>query len=417
MQIIKIPISELILDPSNARKHSPRNLESIKGSLRRWGQQKPIVIDKKKVIVAGNGTVMAAKDLGWKEIQAYQTDLEGYEAMAFAIADNRTAELAEWEESVLHESLAKLELNDIDLSFLDFELPELPKEGLTDEDSVPEPKEENKYGVKLGDIWQLGEHRVMCGDSTDIKSIEKLTDFETLDFCFTSPPYSDQRDYRGEINLSPEHLASFLGANCRLFAVNLGMKRNDHEIIPYWDDYIKVAKQFGLKLLSWNIWDRSEAGFTVGQSTAMFAIAHEWIFIFGKHPTKLKKTVENKSAGTTKKSTLRNKDGSTTGYTTTTNSHRQLSTVFKSDIARFVGDDHKHPAMFPVVLPEEHILACTDSDGVVFEPYCGSGTTLIACEKTSRKCYGMEIDPHYCSVIIERWENFTGNTAKIIEST
>lgn len=134
MKIEKLKLNELVLDPANARKHSPKNLDAIKGSLKRFGQQKPIVVDKKNVVIAGNGTVMAAKDLGWSEIGAFRTKLEGYEAMAFAISDNRTAELAEWEEDILKESLAALALNDIDVSFLDFQLPDINFEPGSEDD-------------------------------------------------------------------------------------------------------------------------------------------------------------------------------------------------------------------------------------------------------------------------------------------
>ena len=134
MKIEKVLLSDLILDPANARKHSTKNLKAIKGSLTRFGQQKPIVIDKKGVVIAGNGTVMAATELGWKELEAARTKLEGYEAMAFAISDNRTAELAEWDDSILRESLAALELNDIDLDFLDFELADINFDPGTEDD-------------------------------------------------------------------------------------------------------------------------------------------------------------------------------------------------------------------------------------------------------------------------------------------
>jgi ParB-like chromosome segregation protein Spo0J len=125
MKIEKMKISDLVFDSTNARKHSIKNLEAIKGSLHRWGQQKPIVVDAKNVIIAGNGTAMAAKDLGWSEIQCYRTKLEGYEAMAFAISDNRTAELADWDFDILKESINALELNGLDIDFLDFSLTDL----------------------------------------------------------------------------------------------------------------------------------------------------------------------------------------------------------------------------------------------------------------------------------------------------
>lgn len=131
MNIEKVNISDLVFDPTNARKHSQKNLDAIKGSLTAFGLQKPIVIDKNNVIIAGNGTVAAAKDLGWSHIAAYRTELEGDQAMAFALSDNQTAALATWDDDVLKESLAYLQLHDIDVSFLDFDLSDTFPEEIT----------------------------------------------------------------------------------------------------------------------------------------------------------------------------------------------------------------------------------------------------------------------------------------------
>ncbi len=120
MNIEKVNIDDLLLDPNNARKHSLKNIDAIKGSLTKFGQQKPVVIDKKNIIVAGTGTVYAAKELGWKEIQVVRTDLDGFMQSAYALADNRTAELAEWDEDILKGSLAALELENFDLESIGF---------------------------------------------------------------------------------------------------------------------------------------------------------------------------------------------------------------------------------------------------------------------------------------------------------
>ena len=255
-------------------------------------------------------------------------------------------------------------------------------------------------------------HRLLCGDSTDKADVDKLMDGNRAVFCFTSPPYSDQRDYRGELKLDPSHLAKFLNAPCDLFAVNLGMKRKDHEVVTYWDEYIEIAKDYGHKLLSWNIWSREDCGYTVGQISAMFAIDHEWIFVFGKHK-KINLTVPNKDAGDFKDYCAnRQKSGKTTkSKSVTTKNKRQLGTVLRVNTQLARNNDFDHPAMFPVELPEKYIEACSNEKDIVFEPFTGSGTTLIACEKTNRQCYGMEIDPHYCSVIIKRWQDYTGKEA------
>jgi DNA modification methylase len=223
-------------------------------------------------------------------------------------------------------------------------------------------------------------HKLLCGDCTNKEDVERLMGGDRSVFCFTSPPYSNQRDYDGNLELDTKHLAKFLNIPCDLFAVNLGIQRKDNEIVQYWNDYINAAKEYGLTFLSWNIWNRSGFGYTVAQATAMFCIEHEWILIFGKRK-ELNKTVENKQSGIEKKGTIRQKNGDTTPVFTSTNSHRQLGTVITKDIARYVGEDHDHPAMFPVDLVVDYLLACSNENDIIYEPFCGYGTTLIACEK------------------------------------
>jgi ParB-like chromosome segregation protein Spo0J len=198
-ELIQVPIGELTIDPANARKHSNRNLESIAASLKRFGQQKPIVIDKAKVVRAGNGTLQAAISLGWETIGCVMTELTGPDAMAYAIADNRTAELAEWDDPVLKATLESLE--DFDKELLDAcgytseELDELiesesDQKEIT-EDEVPEPPVDPI--TKPGDLWILGRHRVLCGDSTKAEDVARLMDGAKADMCFTSPPYCAEK--------------------------------------------------------------------------------------------------------------------------------------------------------------------------------------------------------------------------------
>lgn len=284
MKVLDKIIADLVFDPINARKHPVKNIEAIKGSLTKFGQQKPIVINSKGIVIAGNGTLMAAKDLGWKNIKAVVSELDDLNQMAFALADNRTSELAEWDQDILSQQLAQLELNDFDIDILGFDDLDLPDDKggtdeLTDPDEVPEVPQ-NVFGVKRGDVWLLGNHRLMCGDSTSEEDVKKLMDGSRAVFCFTSPPYADMREYNGVKELSTKHLAKFLSAPCDLFAVNLGIQRKDNEIVQYWDDYIQAAREYGQKFLSWNVWNKDLAG-SISNQSAMFSIIHEWIFIFG----------------------------------------------------------------------------------------------------------------------------------------
>ena len=152
-----INVSEIMQDPNNARKHDGKNLDAIKGSLAKFGQQKPIVIDEKNIVLAGNGTLSAARSLGWKTITAVRSALKGYDATAYALADNRSSELAEWDQEILDSQLQALSAFDFPLMDIGFDMPSLDDDGggKTDDDAVPETPE-NFYGVKRGDIWLLG---------------------------------------------------------------------------------------------------------------------------------------------------------------------------------------------------------------------------------------------------------------------
>lgn len=415
----------LIPYAKNSRTHSEAQVAQIAGSIKEFGFNNPVLVDEDNGIIAGHGRVMAAQKLGLQAVPCIRlAHLSDTQRKAYVIADNRLALNAGWDDQMLTLELQELDGEDFDLSLLGFEADELnallnpikETEGLTDEDAVPDVPEEPK--TKPGDIYQLGRHRLMCGDSTSIDAVEKLMGGDIAEICFTSPPYADQREYNGDKELSTQHIASFIRSaygKVNYFVVNLGYSRKDQEVNTYWEDYIQEAKNCGLKLLSWNIWDRSGFGYTVGQATAMFTIDHEWIFVFGNKTKNLNKTVENKQSGVAKKGTIRQKNGETTPVFTETHSHRQIGTVIRCDVARYKGGDHSHPAMFPVELAEMYIESMTHNKDIVYEPFCGSGTTMIACEKLGRTNFSMELDPKYCDVIVKRWEDFTGQKANLTE--
>lgn len=305
-----------------------------------------------------------------------------------------------------------------DLADLSFDVSEPPGERQYDETKEDEVPETAPPRVQKGELWQLGNHRLLCGDSTSSEDVQKLFGDRKAKLCFTSPPYADQREYKGGKELSTELLARFISTAapaCELFAVNLGLSRKNGEVNQYWDDYIDEANSAGLKLLSWNIWDKGEAG-SIGNQTAMFAITHEWIFVFGKKPTELNKTVPNKSAGLlANHSGNRQADGTVKKSTKeiVVGEFSQLKTIYQVS-AQKARDDIDHPARFPVQFPLGYIEACTNPGDWVYEPFCGSGTTIIAAEKTGRNCLGMELDPGYCDIIIARWENITGEKAVLV---
>jgi DNA modification methylase len=422
VQIKQVKVESLIPYIKNSRTHSEAQIAQIAASIKEFGWTNPILVDGDNGVIAGHGRLLAARKLGHKEVPtielAHMTDNQ---KKAYVIADNQLAMNAGWDTAILSLELADLKDQGFELDILGFDPKELDNllepeqvDGLTDEDAVPDVPDEPT--TKLGDIYQLGNHRLMCGDSTSIDDAEKLMGGQKAQFCFTSPPYADQREYNGGKQLSTEHLATFIrtaSGFCNFFAVNLGLSRKDGEINQYWDDYIVESKNCGLKLLSWNIWNREGMGGSIGNMTAMFPIEHEWIFVFGSDVKDINRTRDNKHGGESGKSTIRQKDGETTPNSWAINKKGKIGTVFTCDFAR---GKKEHPAMFPVEFPMGYIESCTSSNDVVYEPFGGAGSTMIACEKLNRQSRLMELDPKYCDVIVKRWEDFTGKKAVLLSN-
>ena len=409
---------------NNSRKHSDEQVAQIAASIKEFGWTNPILVDGTNGIIAGHGRLLAARKLGMDKVPTIElAHLSDTQKKALIIADNKLALNSDWDNDLLMLELQGLDKTDFDLSVLGFDQDELnallnpiePTVGLTDEDSVPDVPEEPK--TKLGDIYILGNHRLMCGDSTSIDAVEKLVDGQKAELLFTSPPYSDMREYNGNKDLSIDNLVNFIPTYypfAEYQVINLGIQRKDNNIVSYWDDYIAKAKDCGYKFLSWNVWCKTSAG-SIGNQTAFFPIAHEWIFVFGNKFKDINRTEEKKCSNRKTNSKNRQKDG------TLKESSMGLIEEFKEleswhEITPELGSIRsEHPATFPVLLPEKYILAITNSNDIVVEPFGGSGSTLIACEKTGRIAYVMELDPKYCDVIVKRWEDFTGKQAILSE--
>ena len=419
MNIEQVKLDALIPYARNSRTHSDAQVAQIAASIKEFGFTNPVLIDETGSIIAGHGRVMAARKLAITDVPSIRlTHLTEAQKKAYVIADNKLALNAGWDDEMLAVELTDLKDMGFDLDLTGFSTLEIEAllapvgtEGMTDEDAVPEVPEAPV--TVLGDVWLLGKHRLMCGDSTSIDAVDKLMAGGGADMCFTSPPFADQREYNGGKELSTQHLATFIrtaSGFCNLFAVNLGMSRKDGEINQYWDDYIFEAKNCGLKLLSWNIWNREGMGGSIGNMTAMFPIEHEWIFVFGVESKDINRTRDNKHGGESGKSTIRQKSGETTPNNWAINQKGKIGTVFTCDFAR---GKKEHPAMFPVEFPMGYIESCTNNNDVVYEPFGGAGSTMIACEKTGRINRSMELDPKYCDVIVQRWQEFTGQTATL----
>tara|TARA_R110000850_G_scaffold248055_1_gene372965 strand:+ start:83 stop:1327 length:1245 start_codon:yes stop_codon:yes gene_type:complete len=407
--IEKVKLSEIRPNPSNPRELSREKFDELVKSIKDFPKMlsaEPIKIAD-GVILSGNQRYQALKRLGHKE--AYVQRLDHFteeERLEYIIKANVHSGIWDWDMLANGNEWDEYQLNEWGLDVWQPE--EDIKNGLTDPDEVPEvPKEP---ATKLGDLYLLGEHRLLCGDSTKAEDVEKLMNGEKAEILFTSPPYSDMREYNGDKDLSIGNLVNFIPtfsnyANYQV--INLGIQRKDNEVIQYWDDYISKAKETGYKLLSWNIWDKGMAT-SIGSQTAIFPIFHEWIFVFGNTTKDINRTKENKNGGKMTKGSNRQKDGTTKKKQNKIKEFGKIGTITSTGVST----TGEHPAMFPVELPEEYIKAMTNESDVISEPFLGSGTTLIAAEKTNRKCYGIELDPKYCDVIVKRWEDFTGKKAQ-----
>ena len=413
--------AELVPYDKNAKLHDEKQIKNVANSISRFGWQQPIVIDENGVVVIGHCRLEAAKKLKLKEVPVtVASGLTDDEIKELRIADNKTNE-SPWDLGLLAEDIEGLSFDGFDFEMPDVEI----GWGMDDKDIVEDdfdaqlPQEPK---AKVGDIYQLGKHRLMCGSSTNIQDVEKLMNGNKAKVLFTSPPYSDMREYEGDKNLDVDNIATFI-AVYRLFTdyqcVNLGIQRKENAIVQYWDKYIKIAQESGYKLMAWNVWDKLMCG-SIGQQSAFFPIRHEWIFVFGTEFFEINETWEKKeeSIKESRPRKVRQADGSMKASSTgvTTNKYKQMESVLPMH-AELGKIRSLHPATFPVALPGEYIKSMTDADDIVIEPFCGSGTTLIACEQLGRKCYGMELEPKYVDVIIDRWEKLTGQKAVLLNGS
>ena len=390
MKIERLSIEQLKLDPNNARKHDNANLEAIAGSLTQFGQRKPIVISQDNIVVAGNGTLSAAKSLGWTEIDAVRVpaDWDANRIKAFALADNRTAELADWDTKVLNAQLMDLVELDFDIQEIGFEMPQVLELETQEEDELPETPAEPM--TKLGDVWQLGEHRLICGDSLYIETYNKLLGSEKADMVWTDPPYGVS--YVGKTKdaltiendtLNSGELESFLrDAFTSIFAFTR----------PGACWYVaapsgNLFQSFSIPLSELDVWKHTLVWVknVIVMGRADYHYRHESIFY-----------------------------GWTPGAAHQPPADRKQDSVWEVDKPRA---NKEHPTMKPVELITRAIQNSSRVGEIVLDSFGGSGSTLIAAEQTKRKARLIELDPKYCDVIVKRWENLTGLKAELVNAS
>jgi DNA modification methylase len=357
-----------------------------------------------------------------------ETDLNEHEVRELVLLYDPLAGLSDWREELVIETVQDLKISQDDDVLAEM-LKEIAQEagmetaesGGADTEPQVDKAEElgQKWGTAVGQLWQIGEHRLVCGDCTDAAVVELVMGGERAEIAFTSPPHLDMRDYSGN-DLSLDILLKFvypLTEYSNYAVVNLGLKFHNSFVVEYWNDYITEFANNGFGLLAWNIWDKTQAG-SVAHATNMFFLVHEWLFVFGQDRKKLNRTIPNNMdaycrrhgddilhSGTITK--VRQKDGTIESSKSKAYSHHQLHSVIQQT-PELGPIRENHPATMPIGLPESYIEAMTDEGQSVLDPFGGSGTTMIASHNLKRKCRMIEIDPGYCAVILQRMLYHTG---------
>ena len=383
-------IGSIIPYARNSRTHSDEQVAQIAASINEWGFTNPILVDIDGEIIAGHGRLLAAQKLGLKEVPCITAvGWSDAQKKAYVIADNKLALNAGWDNDMLAVEFGELKELDFNLDLIGFDPDELANilkepetEGLTDEDSVPEVPE---VPVTVeGDVWLLGRHRLMCGDSTSVEHLEKLCQSQLVDMWLTDPPYNVA--YEGGTkekltiqndSMSNDAFRQFL--RDAYFAADAVMKNGAVFYIWHADsegyNFRGAAADIGWPIRQCLIWKKSS--FVMGRQD------YHWMHepcLYGW------------------------KEGA---------SHLWASDRKQTTILEFAKPSRngEHPTMKPVELFEYQMLNNTKGSDLVLDSFAGSGTTAIACEKHGRMARLMELDPKYCDVIIKRWQEFTGKSA------
>lgn len=395
MEIKQVAVEKLIPYVRNSRTHSDAQVAQIAASIKEFGWTNPILVDGTNGIIAGHGRLLAARKLGQTEVPVIElAHMTESQKKAYVIADNQLAMNAGWDTSMLTLELSDLKEAGFSLDILGFDPKELDNllepeqvDGLTDEDSVPEVPDEPK--TKLGDIYQLGNHRLMCGDSTNVDAIQKLMNGDVAELVFTDPPY--RMEVEGGSNQLVGRAAAKLGEMIKhlcefdpvafLNTLPTVFKKNtlnayifcNKDLVP---DYLHWAVESGY---AFNIlfWKKPNAIPLGGQHRPDV----EYLLVF-------------------RKSAVWN------------NGLKDVNYSKCLEHGRDIGKDH--PTKKPVELIENQLKISSTGNSVVLDFFGGSGSTMIACEKVGRLARLMELDPKYCDVIVKRWEDFTGKKAVLL---
>lgn len=382
LNIKYIKTVDLIPYINNSRTHSDSQVTQVASSIKEFGFTNPILIDDDRGIIAGHGRLMAAKKLGMDEVPTITlSGLTEAQKKAYVIADNQLALNAGWDTDALTNELKRLQELDFNLDLIGFDANELAQllepeqaEGLTDEDDVPEVPE-TPVTVE-GDVWVLGRHRLMCGDSTSIDAVDRLMDGKKADMVFTDPPYGVE------------------------YQSNMRVKSERFDVLKNDDSFLDIAP----------VIDACSSGWVFVWTS--WKVLTKWIDQFASFGYPTNQVIWFKGGGgigDLKKTFSSDYETALVWHRGAQLTGKRIGSVWK--VEKDFAGSYVHPTQKPVALGVEAVDKTTKASAKVLDLFGGSGSTLIACEKINRNAYLMELDPKYCDVIIKRWQDFTGQKA------
>lgn len=409
--ILFLPTSEIRPHPNNPRKHSKRQIRQVAHSIKRFGFLFPVLVDAQHRLIAGHCRIEAAKLLGLTEVPVIEaSELSEAEVRALMIADNRLTELSDWNEALLGENFRILsELNlDFDLTITGFEYGDIEQFMVLGEEDTALPEELDLTQVpeaaRLGDLWQLGEHRVFCGDATQSASYTVLLGQDKARLIFTDPPYNLPAKTIGKVcekqhgnfvqaagEMSPAAFTDFLGTVMRHLC-DFSIAGSIHYLFMDWrhlSEILAAGDEHYSELKNLVVWAKDRPGMGT-----FYRSQHELILVYKNGKAAHRNHFQLGQHGRLRTNVW--------NFPSVRSSNEAFGDT-KDRVAL-----QMHPTIKPVRLIEEALLDCSRRKDIVLDPFLGSGSTLIACEKTQRRCVGIEFAPRYVDVVLYRWAAITG---------
>src|ERR1700687_3511460 len=414
LRIQYAPLASLRPGSDNPRLHSKRQVEQIARSIQEFGFNVPILVNSERSVIAGHGRLAAAKLLKLRRIPIIRIEhLSDSQVRVFMIADNRLSHISEWDDRLLAEqlkALAEVKL-DFDLEITGFEMAEIDTmiEGVSplSEDEVDPADTHGDSGVpvaKAGDLWVLGRHRLFCGDALNEDNYSKLMVGRRARAVFTDPPYNDPIDgyvagfgkihhpefAMGSGEMSEAQFTEFLLKTFRNLALN-SENGSLHFVCLDWRHVAELrggSSQIYSEFKNLCIWVKESGG-----QGSLYRSRHELVFVFKSGKGKHRNNIQLGQFGR---------------YRTNVWEYPRVNSSARNDEERLAG---MHPTIKPVAMVADGHLVWTSRNDIVLDPFLGTGTTVIAAERTGRICYGMELNPNYVDAGIRRWQTFTKKTA------